>query len=80
MADGAQPEAARAGQARPGQAITAYRPPGARGQTGVDTLGGEPTGVGSPVTHKDIVEGRIPAEKGFCPGDADQMRRQQACD
>ncbi|MEV4450476.1 MULTISPECIES: hypothetical protein [Streptomyces] len=47
-----------------GQAITAYGPSGIKGDSGVGALGGKPTDPGAPVTHEDIVEGRIPAKGG----------------
>jgi RHS repeat-associated protein len=48
-----------------GQAITAYGPSGIKGDSGVGALGGKPTDPGAPVTHEDIVEGRIPAKGGY---------------
>lgn len=48
-----------------GQAITAYGPSGIKGDSGVEALGGKPTDPGVPVTHEDIVEGRIPAKGGY---------------
>ncbi|MFI1953206.1 putative T7SS-secreted protein [Streptomyces xinghaiensis] len=48
-----------------GQAITAYGPSGIKGDSGVEALGGKPTDPGAPVTHEDIVEGRIPAKGGY---------------
>ncbi|PZH15644.1 type IV secretion protein Rhs [Streptomyces sp. NTH33] len=48
-----------------GQAITAYGPSGIKGESGATALGGKPTDPGAPVTHEDIVNGRIPAKDGF---------------
>ncbi|MET8828240.1 putative T7SS-secreted protein [Streptomyces sp. NPDC004610] len=50
-----------------GQAITAYGPSGVRGDSGAAALGGKPTDPGGPVTHEDIVNGRIPSRDGFIP-------------
>jgi hypothetical protein len=50
-----------------GQAITAYGPPGVKGESGAEALGGSPTDPGSPVAHEDIVEGRIPGKNGCMP-------------
>ncbi|QXE33341.1 RHS domain-containing protein [Streptomyces sp. GMY02] len=50
-----------------GQAITAYGPSGIRGESGASALGGSPADPGGPITHTDIVEGRIPARDGFMP-------------
>ncbi|AWI31456.1 putative T7SS-secreted protein [Streptomyces tirandamycinicus] len=52
-----------------GQAITAYGPSGIKGDSGAEALDGKPTDPGAPVTHKDIVEGKIPAKDGYmAPG------------
>jgi RHS repeat-associated protein len=52
-----------------GQAITAYGPSGIKGDSGAEALGGKPTDPGAPVTHEDIVGGRIPAKDGYmAPG------------
>ncbi|MEV5430211.1 putative T7SS-secreted protein [Streptomyces sp. NPDC052701] len=52
-----------------GQAITAYGPSGIKGDSGAEALGGKPTDPGAPVTHEDIVEGRIPGKDGYmAPG------------
>ncbi|MGW2382649.1 putative T7SS-secreted protein [Streptomyces sp. NPDC001658] len=48
-----------------GQAITAYGESGIKGDSGAKALGGSPTDPGSPVTHDDIVQGRIPTEDGY---------------
>ncbi|MFD7704169.1 putative T7SS-secreted protein [Streptomyces caelestis] len=50
-----------------GQAITAYGPSGTRGESGATALGGRPTDPGGPITHQDIVEGKIPSKDGFMP-------------
>ncbi|MET7617230.1 RHS repeat-associated core domain-containing protein [Streptomyces sp. NPDC005408] len=50
-----------------GQAVTAYGPSGIKGDSGVTALGGKPTDPGAPVTHEDIVKGRIPSKDGFMP-------------
>ncbi|MFE1955468.1 putative T7SS-secreted protein [Streptomyces sp. NPDC059524] len=52
-----------------GQAITAYGESGIKGETGAKALGGSPSDPGKPVTHEDIVEGRIPGKFGnLAPG------------
>ncbi|MEV7685009.1 putative T7SS-secreted protein [Streptomyces bungoensis] len=51
--------------AKQGQVITAYGESGIKGETGVKALGGSPTDPGAPVTHEDIVQGRIPTEDGY---------------
>ncbi|MEW2554917.1 putative T7SS-secreted protein [Streptomyces zhihengii] len=52
-----------------GQAITAYGESGIKGETGARALGGHPSDPGKPVTHEDIVEGRIPGKFGnLAPG------------
>ncbi|MGW4028851.1 putative T7SS-secreted protein [Streptomyces sp. NPDC004838] len=51
--------------AKQGQAITAYGESGIKGDSGVKALGGSPTDPGNPVTHEDIVQGRIPTEDGY---------------
>ncbi|MER5492485.1 putative T7SS-secreted protein [Streptomyces sp. NPDC002490] len=48
-----------------GQVITAYGSSGIKGESGATALGGKPTDPGAPITHEDIVEGRIPAKDGF---------------
>ncbi|MEU3978856.1 putative T7SS-secreted protein [Streptomyces sp. NPDC026672] len=50
-----------------GQAITAYGPSGVLGDSGATAVGGKPTDPGRPITHEDIVEGRIPSKDGFMP-------------
>ncbi|WP_326611647.1 DUF6531 domain-containing protein [Streptomyces scopuliridis] len=57
------------GGAGAGNVITAYGPSGIRGDSGVRALGGLPTDPGGPITHADVVEGRIPAKNGYmAPG------------
>ncbi|MET9436781.1 putative T7SS-secreted protein [Streptomyces sp. NPDC006551] len=55
----------RGGGAGAGNAITAYGPSGIKGDSGVKALGGLPTDPGGPITHTDVVEGRIPAKNGY---------------
>ncbi|MFF6809665.1 putative T7SS-secreted protein [Streptomyces sp. NPDC012403] len=50
-----------------GQAITAYGPSGVLGESGATAVGGKATDPGRPITHEDIVEGRIPGKNGFMP-------------
>ncbi|MFF3165537.1 hypothetical protein [Streptomyces sp. NPDC003273] len=50
-----------------GQAITAYGPSGIKGESGAQALGGKATDPGAPVTHEDIVNGRIPTKDGYQP-------------
>jgi hypothetical protein len=50
-----------------GQAITAYGSSGIKGESGATALGGKPTDPGAPITHEDIVKGRIPSKDGFMP-------------
>ncbi|MFF3576352.1 putative T7SS-secreted protein [Streptomyces mirabilis] len=56
-----------------GQAITAYGDSGIKGESGAKALGGSPTDPGAPVTHEDIVQGRIPTEDGYL-APAEQIR------
>jgi RHS repeat-associated protein len=56
---------AEGGGAGAGNVITAYGPSGIRGDSGVRALGGLPTDPGGPITHADVVEGRIPAKNGY---------------
>ncbi|MEU0085195.1 hypothetical protein [Streptomyces sp. NPDC006274] len=52
--------------AKQGQAITAY---GDKGDSGAQALGGRPSDPGKPVTHEDVMEGRIPGKFGnLAPG------------
>ncbi|MCS0604628.1 DUF6531 domain-containing protein [Streptomyces sp. LP11] len=48
-----------------GQLITAYGESGIKGESGAKALGGSATDSGAPVTHEDIVQGRIPTEDGY---------------
>ncbi|MEU9670611.1 putative T7SS-secreted protein, partial [Streptomyces bobili] len=48
-----------------GQALTAYGPSGIRGDSGASALGGKPTDPHPPITHEDIVQGRIPTKDGY---------------
>ncbi|MFD8965932.1 putative T7SS-secreted protein [Streptomyces sp. NPDC059568] len=48
-----------------GNVITAYGPSGIKGDSGATALGGLPTDPGGPITHADVVEGRIPAKNGY---------------
>ncbi|MGA5204075.1 putative T7SS-secreted protein [Streptomyces variegatus] len=57
-----------------GQAITAYGPSGIKGDSGATALGGKPTDPGAPVTHEDIMNGRIPAKDGRFQPPAVQIR------
>ncbi|MFJ7066197.1 putative T7SS-secreted protein [Streptomyces sp. NPDC101115] len=52
-----------------GQAITAYGPSGVLGESGATAVGNgaKATDAGRPITHEDIVEGRIPGKNGFMP-------------
>ncbi|WP_405901418.1 hypothetical protein OG242_31550 [Streptomyces sp. NBC_00727] len=51
-----------------GDVITGYGPSGKKGQSGAEALGGSPDDPGPPVTHENIVNGRIPDTKGgFMP-------------
>ncbi|MFF7178727.1 putative T7SS-secreted protein [Streptomyces sp. NPDC008121] len=52
-----------------GQAITAYGPSGVLGDSGATAVGNgaKATDAGRPITHDDIVEGRIPGKNGFMP-------------
>ncbi|MFJ2763393.1 hypothetical protein [Streptomyces prasinus] len=55
--------------AKQGQAITAYGESGIKGDSGMKALGGSPSDPGKPVTHEDVVEGRIPGKLGnLAPG------------
>ncbi|KUN90268.1 type IV secretion protein Rhs [Streptomyces bungoensis] len=64
---------AEGGGAGAGNVITAYGPSGIRGDSGVRALGGLPTDPGGPITHADVVEGRIPAKNGYM-APAEQIR------
>ncbi|MFJ3902831.1 putative T7SS-secreted protein [Streptomyces sp. NPDC090025] len=52
-----------------GQAITAYGPSGVLGDSGATAVGNgaKATDAGRPITHDDIVQGRIPGKNGFMP-------------
>ncbi|MGW0667769.1 putative T7SS-secreted protein [Streptomyces sp. NPDC002746] len=53
-----------------GNAITAYGPSGVLGDSGARATGGLPTDVGTPITHADIVDGKIPGKQGnMAPGE-----------
>ncbi|MFJ4011734.1 hypothetical protein [Streptomyces sp. NPDC090026] len=66
---------ARGGGAGGGNVITAYGPSGIKGESGAEALGGLPTDPGGPITHADVVEGRIPGqERLHGSGSADHMR------
>ncbi|MGW3630741.1 putative T7SS-secreted protein [Streptomyces sp. NPDC005122] len=56
-----------------GQVITAYGDSGIKGESGFRALGGSPSDPGLPVTHEDIVQGRIPSEDGYL-APAEQIR------
>jgi hypothetical protein len=47
-----------------GDVITGYGPSGVKGESGAKALGGSPTDPGNPVTHDDIVNGRVPDTRG----------------
>ncbi|MGW7262769.1 putative T7SS-secreted protein [Streptomyces sp. NPDC054842] len=55
----------RGGGAGGGNVITAYGPSGLKGDSGAQALGGLPTDPGGPITHADVVEGRIPSKNGY---------------
>jgi hypothetical protein len=55
----------RADSTAPGNVITAYGSSGIKGPSGVEALGGLPTDPGKPITHADVVEGKIPAKNGY---------------
>ncbi len=48
-----------------GNVITAYGESGIKGDSGAQALGGDPGDPGAPVTHDDVIKGRIPAKNGF---------------
>ncbi|MEV1062949.1 putative T7SS-secreted protein [Streptomyces sp. NPDC050263] len=59
----------RADRTGAGNVITAYGSSGIKGPSGAEALGGLPTDPGGPITHTDVVEGRIPAKNGYmAPG------------
>ncbi|MFE8989690.1 putative T7SS-secreted protein [Streptomyces collinus] len=55
----------RADRQGAGNVITAYGSSGIKGPSGAEALGGLPTDPGKPITHADVVEGRIPAKNGY---------------
>lgn len=55
----------RADRQGAGNVITAYGSSGIKGPSGAEALGGLPTDPGAPITHADVVEGRIPAKNGY---------------
>ncbi|AQW49510.1 type IV secretion protein Rhs [Streptomyces hygroscopicus] len=57
-----------------GDVITAYGPSGVKGESGAEALGGSPTDPGHPVTHDDIVNGKIPDTRGGHMAPAKQIR------
>ncbi|MEU7340060.1 putative T7SS-secreted protein [Streptomyces sp. NPDC007074] len=57
----------RADRTGAGNVITAYGSSGIKGPSGAEALGGLRTDPGSPITHEDVVEGRIPAKNGYMP-------------
>ncbi|MBL3669345.1 RHS repeat protein [Streptomyces sp. M2CJ-2] len=64
---------ARADRTGAGNVITAYGSSGIKGPSGAEALGGLPTDPGKPITHADVVEGRIPAKNGYM-APAEQVR------
>ncbi|MEU6538548.1 RHS repeat-associated core domain-containing protein, partial [Streptomyces sp. NPDC047000] len=64
----------RADRTGAGNVITAYGSSGIKGPSGVSALGGGlPTDPGNPITHSDVVNGRIPAKNGYM-APAEQVR------
>ncbi|MCX4783121.1 putative T7SS-secreted protein [Streptomyces sp. NBC_01264] len=63
----------RADNTAPGNVITAYGSSGIKGPSGFEALGGSPGDPGAPITHTDVVEGRIPAKNGYM-APAEQVR------
>ncbi|MGW5691557.1 putative T7SS-secreted protein [Streptomyces asiaticus] len=57
-----------------GDVITGYGPSGVKGESGAEALGGSPTDPGHPVTHDDIVNGKIPDTRGGHMAPAKQIR------
>jgi RHS repeat-associated protein len=55
----------RADRVGAGNVITAYGSSGIKGPSGAEALGGSPSDPGAPITHSDVVEGRIPAKNGY---------------
>ncbi|MFJ6444018.1 hypothetical protein [Streptomyces sp. NPDC091649] len=58
-----------------GDVITGYGPSGKKGPSGVKAFGGSPEDPGPPVTHEDIVNGKIPDTKGGFMPPARPIRR-----
>lgn len=58
-----------------GDVITGYGPSGKKGPTGVKAFGGSPDDPGPPVTHEDIVNGKVPDTKGGVMPPARPIRR-----
>lgn len=48
-----------------GQAITAYGSSGLKGDSGAKALGGNPTDPHPPITHQDLVDGKVPLKDGY---------------
>ncbi|WP_406386403.1 putative T7SS-secreted protein [Streptomyces sp. NBC_00211] len=48
-----------------GQAITAYGSSGIKGDSGAKALGGNPTDPHPPITHQDLVDGKVPLKDGY---------------
>ncbi|MBT2467303.1 RHS repeat protein [Streptomyces sp. ISL-66] len=63
----------RADNIAPGNVITAYGSSGIKGPSGFEALGGSPSDPGAPITHTDVVEGKIPAKNGYM-APAEQVR------
>ncbi|MBV9025424.1 MAG: hypothetical protein JO362_16900 [Streptomycetaceae bacterium] len=57
-----------------GDVITGYGPSGIKGETGVKAVGGSVDDPGPPVTHDDIVNGKVPSSKGGTMPPAKQIR------
>ncbi|MFJ7170200.1 putative T7SS-secreted protein [Streptomyces globosus] len=48
-----------------GQAITAYGSSGIKGESGAKALGGNPSDPHPPITHEDLVQGKVPFKDGY---------------
>ncbi|MEU5596272.1 putative T7SS-secreted protein [Streptomyces sp. NPDC020298] len=57
-----------------GDVITGYGPSGIKGESGVKALGGNVDDPGAPITHDDIVNGRIPDGSGGTMPAAKQIK------
>ncbi|WP_307822006.1 DUF6531 domain-containing protein [Streptomyces coffeae] len=57
-----------------GDVITGYGPSGRKGTSGVDATGGSPDDPGTPISHDDIVNGKIPNTKGGYLNPAKQIK------